>query len=65
MAGVEGRLIQENVLIANELLDSNLNNGDPGVKLKIDFTKSLDHVLWEFLNRCLGDISLARGGGFG
>lgn len=54
MVGVEGRLIQEKVLIANELLDSKFMSGRPDVICKIDFSKAFGHVSWEFLAYILG-----------
>lgn len=49
MVRVEESLIQEKVMIANELLDSIIESGLPGVLYKIYFTKAFDHVSWEFL----------------
>lgn len=49
MAGVEGRQIQENVLIANELLDTRFKSKEAGLIYKIDFAKAFDHVSWEFI----------------
>lgn len=50
MVGMEGSLIQENIPIVNKFLDSRLRSGEPGVMYKIDFTKTFDHVAWEFLD---------------
>lgn len=53
MVGAEGRLIQENILIANELLDTRLKSGEPGVLYKLDFTKAFDRVYCKFLDYIL------------
>lgn len=50
MAGVEDKHIQENVLIADELIGSRLKNKRPGLVYKIDFSKAFDHVSWECLD---------------
>ncbi|KAL5703068.1 hypothetical protein ACHQM5_028204 [Ranunculus cassubicifolius] len=48
-SGIAGRQIQEGVLLANELLDSNWRNGKPGIIFKLDFFKAFDRVSWSFL----------------
>lgn len=40
LAEVEGRLIQENILIAKELLNSRLKNGLSFIMFEIDFSKA-------------------------
>ena len=42
--GMEDKLIQEGILVANELIDSRIRGSTAGVALKLDFRKAFDTV---------------------
>lgn len=57
MAGVEGRLIQENIFVTNDLLDARLKTRKV-IRYKLDFTKAFDCLSWEFLIIIWGYLGL-------
>lgn len=48
--GVEGHQIHEGILVANELIDSRLKLGEPGLVYKLKFKKAFDTVSWRFMD---------------
>jgi hypothetical protein len=64
-AFIGGRQILDSVLILNEVLDTQLWSGVPGVICKLDLEKSYDHVNWNFLLYLLKRSGLESDGGDG
>jgi hypothetical protein len=48
-AFIKGRLIMDNIVVANEVLHSVKVTKEPGVLFKLDFEKTYDRVNWDFL----------------
>ncbi|XP_026410405.1 uncharacterized protein LOC113305602 [Papaver somniferum] len=47
------RQILYGVLVANEIIDSRIRSGRPGILVKVDSEKAFDHVRWDFLDEML------------
>lgn len=45
--------IQDCILIANELIDSNIKDKSPTLLVKMDFYKAFDCVAWEYIDYVL------------
>ena len=58
-AFVEGRQILDDVLIANEAIDSMLKRNENGVLCKLDMEKAYNHISWNFL------LTMMQNMGFG
>lgn len=52
-AAVRGRQIHDEILIANEIIDSTLRRKESGLLLKLDFFKAFDSVFLWFLDYML------------
>ena len=52
-AFVEGRQILDDVLIANEAVDTIIRRKESGIVCKLDIEKAYDHLSWEFLFQVL------------
>ncbi|XP_026399042.1 uncharacterized protein LOC113294884 [Papaver somniferum] len=52
-AYIQGRQIIDGTLIANEMVDSRITPGVPGLICKIDLEKAFDRVSWFFLEKML------------
>ncbi|XP_026399408.1 uncharacterized protein LOC113295273 [Papaver somniferum] len=52
-AFLKKRQILDGVLVANELIDSRIRSGRPGILVKVDFEKAFDHVNWVFLDEIM------------
>ncbi|CAL1375754.1 unnamed protein product [Linum trigynum] len=59
-AGLKHRQIHEAALIANELVDSRLRSGRPGVIFKLDIEKAFDSVNWSCLFNILKNLGLCH-----
>lgn len=49
MAFIKGRQIMDDVVIANELVDSRLKCKQPGILCKLDIQKAYDYLNWNYL----------------
>ncbi|OIT36177.1 hypothetical protein A4A49_16669 [Nicotiana attenuata] len=58
-AFIKQRQITDAALIANEVLDWRIKNGEPGVMCKLDIEKAFDQLNWSYL------LSILRKMGFG
>ncbi|XP_026448108.1 uncharacterized protein LOC113348517 [Papaver somniferum] len=50
---IKKRQILDGVLVANELIDSRIRSGKPGLLVKFNFEKDFDHVNWDFLDEIM------------
>lgn len=47
-SSIKGRLIQDIILMANELIDSGVRSKNLGLIFKLDFSKAFDSVSWYY-----------------
>ncbi|XP_026451080.1 uncharacterized protein LOC113351280 [Papaver somniferum] len=59
-AYIEGRQIIDDTLIANELVDSRLKSGKPGIVCKIDLEKAFDRINWIYVEFVLQQMSFSK-----
>ncbi|WMV25761.1 hypothetical protein MTR67_019146 [Solanum verrucosum] len=60
MAFIKGRQIMDAVLVANEAIDSRVQQTKPGILCKLDIEKAYDHVNWEYLLRMLKKLGFGK-----
>lgn len=49
-AAVKGRQIQDNMLVVNEIINSQIRSKKLGMILKLDFYKAFDCIAWEYID---------------
>ncbi|XP_026377838.1 uncharacterized protein LOC113272162 [Papaver somniferum] len=59
-AYIEGRQIIDGTLIANELVDSRLIFGNPGIMCKIDLEKDFERINWRYLEFVLQQMGFSK-----
>lgn len=60
MTFIKNMQIMDAILIANEVVDSRINQGKAGILFKLDIEKVYDHVNWEFLLKMLSYMGFGR-----
>jgi hypothetical protein len=50
---VEGRKIMDGIILAHEVIHSLKTTKKPGMLLKLDLSKSFDHLSWEYIEKTL------------
>lgn len=51
--GLQNRGNQEGILIVNKLIGTRLKENKAGLTYKIDFSKAIDSISWEFIDKLL------------